>query len=311
MTAKIVIGIPTFRRPQGLTRLLASIARQQAPFVPHVLVADNEGKNGAGIRAVAAAQQGGFPFPLTTIAVPERGISQVRNALLRVAFTEMSADALAMIDDDEQVEPNWIAALVAMQQQGQFDVVGGTVLPEFESLPPAWSDGLDIYYRATKPPPGPADIIYGTTNVLLHKALFHHQPTTIQFDPAFSLSGGGDAEFFRRLHRRGTRFGFAPEAVSHECFQASRMTRKWAWQRSFRIGSSDARIIKLHATPRQWLESIAKLTVALVVSPALVVALAWSPPRQMWAILLLARQLGKLQGFLGKPLKTYENTHGK
>lgn len=310
---KIVIGIPTFRRPQGLARLLASIADQQAPFIPHVLVADNEGKGGAGLKVVEEVRRNNFPFPLTAIPVPERGISQVRNALLKVAFEDLAADALAMVDDDERVEPDWLTCLVAMQQQHGFDVIRGKVLPEFAAPPPRWTRGLDIYHRQDDDAPGgAAPIVYATDNVLLSKRIWELLPEA-KFDPAFSLSGGGDAEFFTRLRKHGAKFGYVPWAVSHEMIHASRMTKRWAMQRAYRIGSGDARIFKLHAeTTGEQLLFFSKLTGALAATPLLILLMCWSPSRRMRAILLLARQLGKINGLLGYRFpQVYKEIHGK
>lgn len=306
----IVIGIPTFKRPQGLARLLASIAEQQAPFIPHVLVADNEGEQGAGLKIIEEIRSQGFPFPLTAIAVPERGISQVRNALMKTAFENLAADALAMVDDDERVEPGWIAALVAMQRQGNFDVVGGAVLPEFETKPPRWSDSLVVYWR-TIYPAGNVDMIHGTTSVLLSHSL-HERFRGVFFDSSFGLTGGGDKEFFTRLKRKGAIFGFAADAVSHEFFDASRATKIWALKRAYRIGSGDARIFRKYtATLGGWIKEWAKLTTALALSPVLIILMAWSPSKQMRAVLSLARQLGKLNGLFGKPPRVYETIYGK
>ncbi len=310
MSKKIVIGIPSFRRPQSLTRLLHSIAAQQAPFVPHVLVADNEGGDGAGLKVVEQMRQRGFPFPLTAIAVPERGLSQVRNALLKTAFEDLAADAMAMVDDDERVEPEWIASLVAMQEQGNYDLVGGRVETEFEHPPPRWIEGLDVYF-CTPHPPGDIPIIYGAGNVLLNRTI-HSVFANIRFDPSFGLTGGEDSDFFFRLKAQGARFGFAPRAISHEFYHASRMTRYWASQRKYRIASNETRRCKEYIKGvKAKTTYFAKLAVALILAPILALLLFWSPKQQMRAVMLFARQLGKLNGLFGKPPRVYEITHGK
>lgn len=306
----IVIGIPTFKRPQGLARLLDSIAAQQTSFIPQVLVADNEGEQGAGLKVVEEVRSQGFPFPLTAIAVPERGISQVRNALMKHAFENLAADALAMVDDDERVESGWIAALVSMQAQGNFDVVGGVVFPEFETTPPQWSDSLAVYWR-TIYPDGSIDMIHGTTNVLLNRSLHERFPDTF-FDSSFGLTGGGDKEFFTRLKHKGAVFGFAADAVSHEFFDAGRATKSWAVKRAYRIGSGDARIFKLYSrTFGEWSREAVKLSTAFMLSPVLILVMVWSPSKQMRAVLMLTRQLGKLNGLFGKPPRVYETIYGK
>lgn len=308
---KVVIGIPTFKRPQGVRRLLESISKQVAGFEPMVLVADNEGDNGVGLATVQQVLAEGYPLPLKAIAVNERGISQVRNALMHEAFDNMQADLLAMIDDDEWVEPQWIASLVKVQQQTRADVVGGSVAPEFEVTPPAWAKGLHIYYQSDSTYSGAVDLIDGTTNVLLSRHIVDAFPEE-RFDPFYSLVGGGDKEFFTRIKRRGATFAFAHEAQAHEIFGASRLTKKWALERAYRIGAGDIRIIsKNNPTAVVWLRELSKLSAALVLSGVMFVLMFGVPHKKMKARLKLHRQFGKLSALFGKQKAVYQDIHGK
>lgn len=307
---KIVIGIPTYRRPMGLKRLLKSIADQQAPFTPHVLVADNEGEGGAGLRVVDEVRTNGFPFPLSGIPVPERGISQVRNALMTAAFKGMSADALAMVDDDMRVDPHWIDTLVSVMEHTSAQVVGGQVLAEFEEKEPYWAKGLSIYHRNQLYPAGVIDLITGTGSVILSQSCHASHPDE-HFDHDFSLSGGEDKEFFVRLKKKGVRFAYAPDAVSYELVGTSRATRRWAIQRAYRIGSGDARIFRIHSRSlRVWTAEITKLLAALVISTPLIFMMIPFPRKHMKFCLTFARQVGKINGLFGQPKKFYLTVHG-
>ncbi|WP_161796342.1 glycosyltransferase family 2 protein [Arsukibacterium ikkense] len=307
---KVVIGIPTFKRPQGVARLLHSISRQVIDCRFEVLVADNEGDKGVGLFTVQQILAEGYPLPLKAIAVNERGISQVRNALMHEAFDNMQADLLAMVDDDEWVEPQWLASLVKVQQQTNADVVGGSVAPDFEVVPPNWAKGLYIYYQSDATYSGPVGLIDGTTNVLLSRNIVDAYPEE-RFDPFYSLVGGGDKEFFTRIKRRGATFAFAHEAKAHEIFGASRLTKKWAIERSYRIGAGDIRIIS-NTSPGAgvWLREAAKLTSALVLSSMLWLLMAGIPHKKMQARLKIARQLGKLSALKGSQKAVYAETHG-
>ena len=307
---RIVIGIPTFRRPQGLTRLLSSIAVQKVQLIPYVIVADNDSNEREGLAVIERLRSSGYPFPLIGILVEERGISQVRNALMRFAFDDLAADGLAMVDDDEYVEPNWLAALIAMQEQWGFDVVGGPVLPDFKLPPPIWSLGLPIYCRKVYKP-GAIALLQGTGNILMSRSLYERF-RGCAFDPGFGLTGSGDKEFFTRLKRQGATFGYAPKAISYEQINSSRMTKRWALQRAFRIGCGDARIMRLHMkSERKLAYELVKLIVALTVSPFFIAATAWSSRQQMKGCIMLSRQLGKLNGLLGRPPQVYRVIHGK
>lgn len=305
---KVVIGIPTFKRPQGLQRLLESVSKQHTNYSLIVLVADNEGELGAGHQVVAKLKAG-YPFELLIISVPERGISQVRNALLDYAFGFLAADKLAMIDDDEIVEPLWIEELVKMQLQENVDVVGGAVFPEFSETPPKWTEGLNLYWRPIHKA-GRISLIQGTTSVLLNSTV-RHKYIGMRFDPEFSMSGGGDKEFFTRLKLAGASFAFNPNAISYEYFESSRLTLTWAKQRAYRIGNGDVRIMRKHRLGvASWAIEIAKAISAVVVHSALYVIFFRYEDKKIHAMLKLTRQKGKLNGILGKPQDVYKNIHG-
>lgn len=307
---KVVVGIPTFKRPQGLRRLLNSIAKQVSNFEIIVLVADNEGDYGTGLCTVQEVLAQNYPLSLKAIAVNERGISQVRNALMDEAFGNMKADLLAMIDDDEWVEPQWITSLVAVQQQTNADVTGGSVSPEFEMPPPAWSKGLNIYYQSVENKSGLVPFVSGTTNVLLSRSIVDNYPEE-RFDTYYSLVGGGDKEYFTRLKRLGATFAFAHEAQAHEIFGTTRLTKSWAIERAYRIGAGDIRIIsKNDPTIYTKIKEITKFSGALITSVAVYVLMFAIPNERMKARLKFSRQMGKLSALSGAQKKVYKDIHG-
>ncbi|MEE2024479.1 glycosyltransferase family 2 protein [Alkalimonas mucilaginosa] len=307
---KVVIGIPTYKRPVGLHRLLDSIAKQSCDFTPIVLVADNEGDGGQGLQVAEQMKTEGYPWELHAIPVNERGISQVRNALMQYGFEQLNATHLAMIDDDEWVEPQWIAELVKVQLATGAEVVGGSVSPEFETERPDWAKGLHIYYESNPGVSGKTELIQGTTNVLLSRSIIENFPTE-RFDPFYSLVGGGDKEFFTRIKRLGASFAFAHQAQAHELFTASRLNKKWAIERAYRIGAGDMLIIKKQQPGfLTWVKEFSKLFFALILSLCLVLIYWLVPHKSMKARLKFTRQLGKLSALLGKQKVVYNKVHG-
>jgi succinoglycan biosynthesis protein ExoM len=305
----IAIAIATFRRPRGLLRLLRSLEEQDCTFQPHIVVADNDGRDAEGAETVRQVRDGGYRFPITAITVPERGISQARNALMDYCFGHLGATALAMIDDDERAEPQWIAELVRVQELTGADVVGGPVAAEFESEAPAWVRGQPIYWRQVLPE-GPVPIIRGTGNVLLSRSV--DVAWAARFDEAFALTGGGDHEFFFRLKRLGAKFAFAPAARTHEWIGASRMRPGWAIHRAYRIGNTDFRVFLLHGlAPVAWMGEGVKISAALLLGPLQFLVYIWHPARRTRALLMMARQAGKISALFGQHPRAYETTHGR
>ncbi|MCB1750398.1 MAG: glycosyltransferase family 2 protein [Gammaproteobacteria bacterium] len=305
----VVIGLPTCKRPQGLARLLDSIAKQRVDFEVQVLVADNDCEQQEGIKTVVRYQQQGFRFPLEAFVVPERGISQVRNALLQRAFVDCQADLLAMLDDDEWAEEEWLSSLVLVQRLTQADVVGGYVIPEFAVPAPDWVQGLPVYPVSKPQQSGYVRLIYGTTNVLLSKSILTRFPGQL-FDPFYSLVGRGDVEFFTRLKKHGATFAFAHRARSHELFGASRLTKQWARERAFRDGAGDMRIMWLNnpSIKRVVIESGIIVVAGVVAGVQLLLRI--KSHRRMAAQLLFMRQVGKIFGLFGKHKQVYRQIHG-
>lgn len=307
---KVVIGIPTYKRPLGLKKLLDSIALQDVDFMLTIVVADNEGDQGQGLKVVEETINSGYPFDLHAIPVNDRGISQVRNALIEYGFHQLHADNLAMIDDDEWVEKQWISELVKVQIQTGADVVGGSVAPEFEGGRPEWAQNLNIYYQTDSNESGPVELVQGTTNVLLNRGVVTKYPSE-RFDEFYSLVGGGDKEFFTRLKRRGATFAFSHLAQAHELFGASRMTKEWAIERAYRIGAGDMRIImKNRPGLSTTVGELAKLLGAIFTSGLLLVVLRPFSSKYMAARLKLARQIGKISAIGGRQKEVYSKVHG-
>ncbi len=95
---EIVVAIPTFRRPQSLTRLLNALALLKTDASVTVIVADNDAEKHEGLDVCESLKD--YRWPLESFIAPERGIAQVRNALVERALSGR-CDFIAMLDDDE------------------------------------------------------------------------------------------------------------------------------------------------------------------------------------------------------------------
>src|SRR2546423_1753123 len=83
--ANVVVAIPTFRRPGSLAHLLDALSLLVTAHAVRVLVADNDSERHEGFDFCQrfSAQ---YRWPLESIIVTERGIAQVRNALVAGAL---------------------------------------------------------------------------------------------------------------------------------------------------------------------------------------------------------------------------------
>src|SRR3569833_1429720 len=123
---RIVIAIPTFKRPKSLKRLLDAIAGLMTDLDVAVLVADNDADGHEGLdlcRRLAPA----YRWPLTAVVAQKRGIAQVRNTLVEQALADPAMRFVAMLDDDEWPDHGWVDELLAVQRAHDADVVQGSI----------------------------------------------------------------------------------------------------------------------------------------------------------------------------------------
>jgi GT2 family glycosyltransferase len=303
---EVAVAVPTFRRPQSLTRLLNALAKLDTQAHVTVLVADNDAERHEGFDVCAALKD--YRWPLDHFIAPERGIAQVRNALVARALKH-SCDFVAMLDDDEWPEAQWLDAFLKVQQETGADALHGDILRDFETRPGRLAercDGIAPLLGET----GPVAMIEGSGNIIVRRACFEELSWPC-FDPAFALSGGEDRDFFERLRRQGRRFAWAKEARVHAWVPASRAKLSWALMRAYRVGNSDMRVFLKHGhTLGESARETAKIAGALLLFPVLFVILGLASNRAVDALRRLFRAAGKIAAALGRTYNEYAVTHG-
>lgn len=221
------VVICTYNRPAlfaaALRSCMQDATRRAMPF--DIVVADNSvAGHAAGI--VSALPPCGCP--VRVIAVTPPNISVARNAGLRAA----GAPLVAFMDDDLEVEPGWLDALVDTMESSGADVVVGPVRPRFPAgAPPDWDPAGARFTRVLDIPSGsaiaasgagkPAGFALSTASSLWRAATCFTDPEP--FDPAFGACGGEDFDLFLRLERRGCRFAWCGGAGVRETIPAGRM----------------------------------------------------------------------------------------
>jgi succinoglycan biosynthesis protein ExoM len=235
----IAIGIATFRRPEGLARLLKSLDAQRfagpAPRLT-LLIADNDAAVGA-----AAPPNLASLHPLTYVPVPARGLSEVRNACLDAM--PVDADGLVFIDDDEWAEPGWLQALLDMQARTAADIVQGVVRPVYALPAPAWLTFGG--YHEVGPFQDGATLDHGASgNVLIMRSALVR--SRARFHPLFNRSGGEDVEFFHQMLQSGCRMVAAAGAIAYEETPPDRMTLNWVLRRRWRTGETLGYVARRH-----------------------------------------------------------------
>lgn len=306
---EVTIAIATFRRPRGLQRLLDSIAALKTDADVSVLVADNDAQEQEGHK-LCQELAWRYRWPLDSFVVPQRGIAQVRNALIADALKRPTMMYLAMPDDDGAVEPGWLNALLDTAEDTRADVVAGAVEPTFEQPPPEWAEhapGIAPLRNTT----GVIDMIHGTGNTLFTRACLERAGTPV-FDPGYTLTGGEDKELFTRLKAKGVVFAWCDEAIVRETMPASRVSLSWIMKRAYRIGNSDMRVfLQYRASVADLLREFAKIGGAFVAAPFLSLIRLPQPDRRIDGLRLVCRAAGKVVALFGRHYHEYATTHGE
>jgi glycosyltransferase involved in cell wall biosynthesis len=231
---KVDICVISYRRPQGLHRLLGGLQQLRLPEPApelRVVVVDNDAAESA--RAVCADAAGWLRHPLVYLVEKRRGIPQARNTAIAAALDD--ADFIAFIDDDEVPEPDWLVELLRVQKSRGASAVAGPCLPVFEAPAPRWIEQGGLFERPRHTTGARIDYAY-THNVLVSTRALGTLEAL--FDERMALTGSSDTELFERFARRGHRIVWADGAVVREWVPASRARLGWLLRRAFRVGTS-------------------------------------------------------------------------
>jgi succinoglycan biosynthesis protein ExoM len=231
----LAICICTFNRPEGLRRLLEGLDGQifSATAIPQILliVVDNS-PNGDAKQACESGQR---TWPLRYLHEPQPGISYARNRAL--AAVPKEADFIAMIDDDEVPEPDWLDQLLLAQTRSGADIIVGCTSPSFPATTPHWIAATGFFCKPQNPetlreldPDPPA----ATCNVLMHAKLIIEPG--IRFAHELALSGGEDKLLFQSLKLGGYRFAWCGAAHATEFIPAERANFAYMLREAYRRG---------------------------------------------------------------------------
>jgi GT2 family glycosyltransferase len=194
------ICFPTRARRGYLAVALASVAPQAAERGAEIVVVED-----AASDAATAALVEGFGGRYLALG-RERGINAARNA----AVAASSGELICLLDDDVEVWPGWLDALLAADG---YEALGGPIRPRLEGsrLRACGREPLPITALDLGSEDREAEFVWGANLALRRSAYERIGP----FDEA--LGGAGDEEDWqRRLRAAGGRIGYVAAAgVDH------------------------------------------------------------------------------------------------
>jgi len=291
------ICVATYRRPEGLARLLDSLERLKVPagIRLEIIVVDNDrDESAASIVQSLSCSVGSIHYCVE----PKRNIALARNR----ALSEASGEWILFIDDDEVAEEDWLAEHLNLVERESCDGAFGPVLPRFEAPKAGWID-IDTFFAMRRHPTGTvldrADLRTG--NAIVRRRL----AVEFLFDPAFGRTGGSDSELFGRMLAAGARFLWCDEARVAEFVPPARRRFGYLAQRAFRGGCVYTRLARSGTSS----DSVGRFLRAVVVicGFAALVPIAALGGRRLLArvALRICTQLGHLWSLTGHSYEEY------
>lgn len=239
---RVVIGVPTFRRPAMLADLLTELSRQVdavqgmdlGPAAVDVLVVDND----PGRSAAEVVDRAG-PRALY-VHDPTPGLAAVRNRILDECH-RLGADLLLCIDDDEIPEASWATELISAWQRWDVAAVSGPVVTQPEVPFEPWIIAGRFYARAHRAHLQPGALLSraATNNLLVDLRVVRE--LGLRFDDRFGLTGGEDSMFTGALVGHGHRIAWCPSAGVVDHLSADRGTRRFVLDRAFNMSNGTVR----------------------------------------------------------------------
>ena len=282
MAPTFSIVIATKNRAALLAETLDALVGQQWPRDRfEILIADNGSTDNTLLAVERAATSKGAPR-IAYRFIPTPGKSHAVNAL----FKEVSADLIALTDDDVLPEPTWLAALASSFEETGADFVAGRILPRWEADPPTWLSA-PLYGVLAIPDNGERrltlgpgadgrDIIPVGANMAVRSAVVR-RIGGLRHDLG-KLSGtlrtGEDHEFYLRMIAAGYRGVYEPSALVRHFVPRERLERsyfrRWLYQNGQDVARLEAEhtggVRRLLGVPRYLWRQAASDTVSMLKS---------------------------------------------
>jgi succinoglycan biosynthesis protein ExoM len=296
--------IPTFRRPEGLRKLLAHVARLKYEGTVTVVVIENDAEELAG-QSVVGEVSPTFPFALRCVVEHRRGQTYAYNrGFVEAARQPDPPQFVAVLDDDEFPHPNWLTEMVTIAVAYGADLIGGPVFPVFDR-PDCWLAKTRLY-EPHRYLTGRVDMIYGAGSMLIRRDVLE-QYLDEPFSHDFAFTGGSDFHFFTRCRVDGRSFAWADDAHVFETTPDSRTSLAWLVRRQFRKGNDNTRIDRKftrgirHATAR-WYKGLGLIAYGIVTLP---LALFSGRAAAARSLLNAARGVGRIAAEFGVLYEEY------
>lgn len=225
---RISIIISTYNRGPQLMRTLDSVARQTLPADDwELVVVDNNSKDNTQ-ELVAGFVKANPDLNVRIVSEKQQGLSHARNR----GIAESKAPLIVMIDDDEEVNPGFLAAYdTFFESHPDAVAAGGKMVAVYEKERPQWmsrytealaASTIDLGNRIVPFSKGKYPI---GGNMAFRREVFDKYGVfnTELGRKGDILIGGEEKDIFDRVAKGGGRIYFVPGAVADHIIPPSRV----------------------------------------------------------------------------------------
>ncbi|MBM1105814.1 glycosyltransferase family 2 protein [Aurantibacter crassamenti] len=299
----LVIGIPTYKRPAMLAKLVDSIYQCNIDGkliqTIDILVVDNDSERSAAETAQILKKNCPLNFNFIYHNYAIKGLSHVRNEILAKAI-QLNSDYIIFVDDDEFVTKDWLNELVGLADKNKADIVQGPNIPVFEDK---IKDSIAVNFSYLDFDHNQAISDFESNNVLLKTQFIIENDLT--FDERFNITGGEDSYFGVVATQKKAKNYWSKKAIVYETIPSNRANLKWLIKRTFRGASTYTYILKLK---KDFMQMVKKffISLAYLLTGIITLPLALIPfNKRYWGILAIADSLGALAGMFSLRYNEY------
>ena len=301
---KIVIAIPTYKRPEMLKKLLLSIMDckidQSIIGEISIVVVDNDIDKTAELTVSNIKINNQHVKSLVYHNFTTKGLSNVRNEMLRKAL-EMNPDFIVFVDDDEFVTTQWLNELVKTIINNDADIVRGPVFAKMGINTP---DHITYWFSRENHPDNSRLYNLSSGNLIIKKSSF--LKFNVWFDNRFNNTGSEDSYFGIQLLKKEARIFWSAKAIAYETIPEKRATLNWLLKRNYRVASTFTYILKIE---KEYFKLIKKTIVSLVyifIGFLAVTLMIFPVKKRYWGILKLSEGFGGIAGLGNKIYSEYK-----
>lgn len=300
---KIVICIPTYKRPEMLKKLVSSILECNLNKAlirdVDIVIVDNDVSKTAESTVNELHEKHGTEHKISYFSYSVKGLANVRNELIRIGL-ELNPEFLVFVDDDEFVTPEWLNELVLTIISNNGDLVMGPVNSVLKKKVP---ESISSWLNRPDYPNNTKLYFIRSGNLIVRVSSLLEK--NVRFDPRFNKTGGEDSYFGLKMLQKGATIYWASKAIAYEDVPDNRATIKWISRRFYNGANKYAYILNIEKDHKKRAKKLlVSFFYVLIGFLALILAL-FPVKKRYWGILKIYEGLGGIAGFLSLRYNEY------